>query len=297
MNRQILGWTFLLTSITAASLLSVSCHKDQTEAEWWQGEQGRIRLVHQLELKQYRVSQSDVNGFEELKRLTGVTQRQAERLDLLVRQLRTLNEELAMLEGKWVDLRTTTLRNQRNRAIGQTFKSLESASGRKFQEVSVAAIDDAGVTIRHANGSARLRFADLSPDQQVLFGLDAELASAAEEREAIAAMTYERGMERQLAATQIREKNDAEDMSAVGRNVFQGVAKYAAARMPSPLAKEATPIGRRFCYDFGYYPRYRYRHRSRCSSFRNVYYYKIPNYYSRRLRLEPPQMTRAFGSH
>ncbi len=281
-----------------ASLLSVGCHKDQAQAEWWQGEQERIALVQQIELKHYRVTQSDFRGFEELKRLTGSAQDRSVQLDSLGRQRQMLTDDLALLERNWIDLQETTIRNQRTRATGRTFKSLESASGRKFHEVSVAAIDDAGVTIRHADGSARLGFADLNPEQQVFFGLEEDLAFAAEEREYRTSTAYERGMDRQLAAIQARQKQDAEtarlDELAAGRKKSQSTTRYAAASKPSPLAREATPIGRQSWYDYGYYPRYRYR--SNYSTFRYVYYYKIPSCYGSQWKLDPPQITRALGS-
>ncbi len=298
MIRKIPGREFLVTAITMASLLSVGCHKDQAEAEWWQGEQERIALVHQVELKQYRTSQSDFRGFEELKQLTGSTQDRAAQLDALGRQRKMLDEELALLGRKWSELQETTIRNQRTRATGRTFQSLESASGRKFHQVSVAAIDDAGVTIRHADGSARLRFADLSPEHQVFFGLEADLSFTAEQREFRTSTAYERGMEIQLAAIQERQKQDAETARlvelAAGQKRSQPATRYVAASMPSPLAREATPIGRQSWYDFGYYPRYRYR--SNYSAFRYVYYYKIPSYYGSQWQLDSSRITRSFGS-
>lgn len=269
------------------SLLSVGCKKDQSQAEWWQGEQERIALLHQVELKQYRVTQSNFNGFEELKRLAGLAQDRTGYLASLGRQRQALTDELALLERNWIDLQETTIRNQRNRSIGRTFKSFESASGRKFQEVSVAAIDDAGVTIRHRDGSARLRYADLNPEQQVLFGLDADLASAAEQKESMAAIAYEREIDGQMLVLQEQEKKNAEkvrhDELASKRNSSLLAAQQVDTSMARPLAKAATPFGGRSWGNSGYSSyRSSYRYSSYRSypsypSYRYVYNYVVPS--------------------
>lgn len=284
MIRQIPGRGFLLTAITMASLSSVGCHKDQAQAEWWQGEHARITLVHQVELEHYRVSQGNFSGFAELKRLGGLTQDRAGRLESLGRQRRALNEELALLERKWIDLQETTIRNQRNRAIGRTFKSFESASGRQFQEVSVAAIDDAGVTIRHTDGSARLRYADLNPEQQVLFGLDADLASAAEKRESMAAITYEREIDGRMAVLQEQEKKNAErirrDELSSKRSSSLLAAQQVDTSKARPLARAATPFGGRSWGNSGYSSyrsSYRYSGYRSYPSYRYVYNYVVPS--------------------
>jgi hypothetical protein len=270
---------FLVMATALVAMLSVGCKKDQIQAEWWQGEQERIALSHQVELKQYRINQTDVSGFEEVQRLGKLTQSRAELLDSLARQRQVLTEEVALLESKWFDLKEATIRNQRNRVIGRTFKSFESASGRKFQEVSVAAIDDAGVTIRHADGSARLRFADLDPEQQVFFGLEAELAFAAEEKESRAAIAYEREIDDQMAVLREQNTRNSEAIRRVDlatqRNSSLLAAQQAATTKTGPLAQAATPFGNR---SWGYsrysssYSSYRY------PTYRTVYNYVVPTY-------------------
>lgn len=42
---------FIAAAVSLMSILSVACDKDESLGEWWQGEQDRIALVHQVELK------------------------------------------------------------------------------------------------------------------------------------------------------------------------------------------------------------------------------------------------------
>ena len=290
---------FIVTTLVA--VLSVGCKNDQSQAEWWQGEQERIALMHQVELKQYRISQTDVAGFDEVQRLGKLTESSTELLGSLNRQRQVLTEELSLLERNLAELKEATIRDQRNRAIGRTFKSFESASGRKFEEVSVAAIDDAGVTIRHADGSARLRFADLDPEQQVFFGLEADLAFAAEEKESRAAVAYEREIDNQMAV--LREQEDRTSQTnrrvelASKRKSSLLAAQQVAETKAGPLAKAATPFGSR---SWGYsrysssYSSYRDpAYRTYSPTYRYVYNYVVPRYNS---YCPPTPITRSAGT-
>jgi hypothetical protein len=149
--------------------------------------------------------------------------------------------------------------------------------------VSVAAIDDAGVTIRHADGSARLRFADLSPDQQVLFGLDAELASAAEESESMAAIAYEREIDSQMEVLQEQQRKNVEKARRDELYARQGSSRIAAQQADvskeRPLAQAATPFGGRSWGYSGYSTyrsSYRYSGYRTYPTYRYVYNYVVP---------------------
>jgi hypothetical protein len=187
-----------------------------------------------------------------------------------------LGGELASLEREWIDFQEVTIRDQRRRATGRTFTTLQLASGREFQQASVAAIDDGGVTIRHANGSAKLRYADLDAGQQVFFGLEADTAHAAELRESRSAIAYERGMEQQMAAIQEQEQRvssrDRRGELAVGQERPRFAAAAAAVAPVRALAQPATRFGGR---SWGYSS---YSYRSYRPTYRYVYHYGAVNY-------------------
>ena len=57
MLSQSLKQAVTRAAVTVAALVIVGCEKNQDLTAWWQGEQQRIELRHQLELKKYRFEQ------------------------------------------------------------------------------------------------------------------------------------------------------------------------------------------------------------------------------------------------
>lgn len=267
-------------TIAATAFFSVGCEKDYSQAEWWQGEQERVSLSQELQLKKYRLGQVDAHGFEELEGLRNATAATTSSLRSLRQQRLTLNDEVASLEGKWGEFREATIRNQRHRAIGKTFEAIHLVSGRQFQDVTVAAIDDAGVTIRHADGSARLRFADLDSEQQVFFGLEADLALAATDKEAEAIAVYERWIDNRMASIHEQERKDSEitrrEELAARELRSQLASTQVAASKTRALAQAATPVGNQSWGNSSDYSTFRtYR-----PTYRYIYYYVTPSYQS-----------------
>jgi hypothetical protein len=180
-----------------------------------------------------------------------------------------LGDEVKLLEDELTAFKQSAIREQRDRAIGRTFETMILPSGRTFTQVKVSAIDDAGVTIRHAEGSARVSFSDLATEQQALFGLEMDLAIAAERKELELAVDYERAIDSQLAAMKAQEKLITE---AATRDDYSQQAKRAlvasqqiASSTVRPLAQPATSLGNRswssssYCSNYrSYRPAYRY---------------------------------------
>ncbi|NQW99567.1 hypothetical protein HQ447_02830 [bacterium] len=169
--------------LAAASLGLIGCEKNTFQAEWWQGELERIGLSHQVELKQYRLAHSAGGGMGELVELRDTSRANRDLLKSLRQQRDASGGELAELEKEWIDFQGVTIRDQRQRAI-----------------------DDGGVTIRHADGSAKLRDADLDDRQRVFFGLEAAPAHTVEQEEFQADMAYECDMEVQMAALHAQQQ-------------------------------------------------------------------------------------------
>ena len=265
----------LCAMLAAAAFLSVGCKRDESRAEWWHGEQERTALSQEVKLLQYRLDHSQAKMQTDLEHLDGRTQADALLLQGLRQKLSDLSSDVAKLQSDWSDFKSSILREQRQLAIGKSHPTFQLATGRTFQDVSVVAIHDAGVTIRHADGSARLRFEDLNTEQQAYFGLEEHLALAAEEKESLTTATYERGIDTQMALIQQQEKLVADitrrEEQAARQKWSQLAAQYVAASVPSTLSQAATPVGRDSWSSYRY-DRY-HRYRTRYPYDQSVYYY------------------------
>ncbi len=138
----------------------------------------------------------------------------------------------------------------------------------------MASIDDAGVTIRHSEGSARLRFDDLDAGQRSMFGLEGDLAAAAEAVESSDSAEYERWVDTRMASIRNTEQRLAlaarRDDSSSFREWQAVVARQLAIAQSRALARPASAVGSGSWA--GSYPRYRtYR-----PSYRTVW---TPAYY------------------
>lgn len=255
----------------AVTLLVVGCGSEKHDSAWWEGENERIALQHELELKTFRFEQVYSTDFTELEALRKSNGSSAAALEQLRRQKTDLTVAVASLEDQREEVRRTAIGEQRQRAMDKTFDEMTLASGRSFRKVSVSSIDDAGVTIRHADGSAKLRYEDLSAVQRVFFGLDEEFSAAAEDREEQDAIAYERWIdsrllvmkEKESAASERREEiaqRNAQASSAMSRNLV--AANTSPLAQPSRSAGYSTYRAYRPTYRYVYYsaPRYRYNY-------------------------------------
>lgn len=263
-----------------AIFFSVSCKRSEDQAEWWQGEQERIALSHEVELMQYRLELRNGSRLGTNERLSEVTQVNTSLVSSLHQQRRALSAEVTALEKEWPSFQASTIQAQRGRAIGKTFESLCLSSGRKFEGVSVAGITDGGVAIRHADGSARLRFADLDSEQQLFFGLEADSALAAAEKESQAAIDYEHAIDTKLAAIRQQEEMISEitlraELAAQEKWSKLAV-RYATRSRTELFDQAATPLGARTWGYSSYYPRYRV-YRSYRPTYRYIYNSRIPS--------------------
>ena len=262
-------------AIIAATLMAAGCGKRQDTADWWQGEQQRIELSHQLELKKYRFEQAYSHDFEQLESFRRSIKVAAPQLISLRQQRLTLGDQIGSLEGQWGHFRESAIRDQRQQAMRNSFEKLTLVSGRTFVNASVASIDDAGVTIRHSDGSARLRYADLDAKQRILFGLEADLAQAADEKEARDVAAYESWVETRMLALnekKIKESAVAERVESANQRTRAALAaQMVTAANVRPLAQPASNVGSRSWSYSRDYSNYR-------PSYRYVYYNNTPAY-------------------
>jgi cell division protein FtsB len=261
-------------ALGAAALLAVGCGKKQDPTVWWQGEQERIELSQQIELKKFRFEQLDSADFAELDGI----HRHSSAVDSKIASLRTQSNELQAqinsLKAKWEDYKGVALEEQRRKALGKSFETLRLSSGREFENVSVASIDDSGVTIHHTYGSARLRYADLDSRQRMFFGLDEDLALAAQKKESEDAVAYERWVHDQskIAAIAAVAKNEKQNAASARlreisdqKRRSDALADQIYASNTRTLAQPSKSVG-------GVYSRSYSNYRSYSPSYRYVYY-------------------------
>lgn len=245
-------------------LLGVGCENDSADLGALQNEREIVELQAALSLAQYRYEQAGgdarfeagsgaVDGAAAGVRLSAV---QAER-DLLAAELEGLESELAVF-------RKETVQRYRQSVIGKSFAELEAGGGRVYTDASVASISDSGVVIRHRDGSARLAYNDLTPEQRELFALDATDAKLAEERELQALAQYERALDRQMAVVEREQRIAAAasaaeaKASAASRALMLASVRNERRERASLLSEPARSIGRSSRSHYTYFDGYTY---------------------------------------
>lgn len=83
------------------------------------------------------------------------------------------------------------IEKRRAEETGKKFKEYQTVSGQVYRDVRITKITDAGISITHADGLARLRFEHLKPDQRKEFGITQEGAEAIYTKEMKAKAAYE----------------------------------------------------------------------------------------------------------
>jgi hypothetical protein len=265
-------------AIAAAALFVAGCDRPRTDSAWWSDENERISLSHQLELKRFRFEQVAASDFPELEKLRASTHKAASDLTELRKRRTLLAGTVTSMEADRDTYRRSLIAGQRQRAMRRTFDEFALNSGRVFKGVSISAIDDAGVTIRHTDGSARLRFADLDAGQRLLFGLEEDLAMVAEKQEREDAVAYERWIDTQMAEIRVKEEQLAsvarreKSNEERARRTSAAAARNLVAANTSPLAQPARTFSSRSWGGYSTYRAYR-------PTYRYVYY--TPSSYSR----------------
>lgn len=221
----------------AVSLSGCGERKDQVA--WWTGEQQRMELTHQVELQQFRCDQVYSGDYTELASFRTGSQATSARAAALRQKRDELTGLVESQQKKLVEFQESTLRSQRQRAMRLTYETFRTATGRSFKKVSISAIDDSGVTIRHADGSTRLRFADLDAQQQQFFGLEADLALIAQQKEAREAVAYERWIAKEL---EISHLSDAAVAKVSVRNEATFLPKLAESPVLQIVAANVRPL-------------------------------------------------------
>jgi hypothetical protein len=238
---------------------NLDARKDQ---EWLRLEAERVKLAHQVELLEFRLSKVE-DREDELVGKRDALEEDVEFRALLVEKAALLKDELASLEVSLEAEREGRLRELRAAAIGRSFPQLAGIHGRTFDAVVITRVTDVGIEFRHATGTARIAAAELTPDQQGLFGLDPLIAGEAMEEERELVQAYDRWIDGRLSVAKVEQEEVASARLALETSRRESTAVAAAAVDSSPrtrLRDEPRPFGssgRSIWYPYSY-PRTRY---------------------------------------
>lgn len=265
-QKHILGRTLVL-ALVVLPLATTSCQRRGPDGAWHADERLKVELEQHLKLLTYRFESRGGNLATELQDTRG-------RIEANHAAIGTAREDLSQLETEVSDLAVETrriadevARETRRKSIGRHFDTFIAANGRTYRDVTVSQVTDGSVEIRHETGSARFRPADLSLEQQEMFGISAEAAA----REARIERERRLAYERHIREHQIEEEASAEIAAARTKTRSTrsslSTALAAADRRDSerPLAQPARPFGSGSIY------------RTPRTSYRTRYYYAYPS--------------------
>jgi hypothetical protein len=260
-----------------AAVILPGCRERPDRLAWWEAEQERIELSQRLALVQYQQRNAPPDHTAQLRELQATTRNLAQRAHDLAQIRTTLSAEIQDLETQLDELARNALKDQRRSAIGVKYETLALANGKIFHDAMVTGVDEIGVAIRHRDGLARLRCADLSPDQREFFGIDETAALAAEARERHEALTYDRLIDQGMDAVRKQEEiaraaaKREEETANLTRALL--LAQASSRQRVSPLAQpSSTGWGNRW----DHYTRDPYR------AYHTVYYYPNVPYQNNR---------------
>lgn len=257
-----------LTAALLGVALLTGCQQKREDIALWELEQSRIELQESLKLAEYRLQVHHGGKLDELNALTTALAGISGKKQNLQIQRTALVEDVASLEQQTVEIELAWIQQQRAISRGASFAKFTTKDGRTLENACVTQIDDGGVSIRHDHGAAKLRFDDLTPEQQEQFGLLEARAEAAENRELIASAAYEKHVEEHLQSAREQEQ-ERQQTSALARNnqstrVSPPPVSPATSPSDNPLHQSATRFGGRSWSTYSY-------SRDRGTSYRYLY--------------------------
>jgi hypothetical protein len=243
-----------------SALLLASCEPSAEDAVSWNNKKTIIELQNRITLLSYKSEQ--LASKEQNISSEADAEKLHQQISAMLVEKRNLNKQITELRSGWDEFRKSILESRRIEVSGKTFEVFEASNGRQFLNAKVTQINDTGVSLTHENGTARLRFDDLSPQWHSYFGLDGEFALAAHEVESGQRIAYERQMDRQLAAISKSEAEQREQRLKEAEKQASARAVAAAARAATsrPLSASVGALGQTSTF-------YSNRYRSNYSSY------------------------------
>jgi hypothetical protein len=206
------GLTMARTRVIMIALVAAApavCGAREGDAAFWRNEREIIELTQRLKLCEYRLASSAPENAGELDALNARLSQNETRLSKLQSEKVSLLSEVQWHETRNKEFARNSLEQKRSGAQGMKFETLTARDGRVFKNATITLVDDAGVEFRHEHGAARLRYAELTDERRLFFGLEESAALAAQDRERREALAYEQRIDMELEAIREIEESAA----------------------------------------------------------------------------------------
>jgi uncharacterized protein YqgQ len=222
--------TFILLSGLVVGGFYYFDRGDSSNETWLENERYRMDLEAQIEVASMRLERLEREGENgKLGAAIENLENSVAKFDSRMKEFTTLSREVVKLEEQFLAFREKRSEELRSRAVGFKWPEFVSASGRSLKDVEVITVDDSGVMLRHKDGSARLRYGDLTEEQRCFFGLEEESAIAAMKEELRRAQAYEQWL---------REEEEYAKINSIVKKEDTKMAKYSSTlKKPFPKAK------------------------------------------------------------
>jgi hypothetical protein len=220
--------------VLAAVVSLPACEKERDSdlavIEWLEREQERAELAQEVRLAEFRLAQAEPSAPDPAAERARDASDLDQRIAALGAREAALRQEIRALEADLLahaDMVHEIRMKRRAEALGTSFPSLVTRSGRTLVDVTVTSVTDSGITIRHRDGLVRLDFPKLTPAQRDFFGIEEVAAGEA--------LAEERRREADLIAWGEREMAEA-----AAREQAAQAAQAAALKAP-PAAAPRLP--------------------------------------------------------
>lgn len=141
-----------------------------------------------------------------------------------------------LLAGFCVSMAVADVETRRAEALGKPMETFRTMEGRTYRDVVFTKIDGGGVSFKHADGAARLRFDELSPGQRKYFGLDEKTAAEVYRKEAERRAAYEKLVEIRTEERRVRAEKEATEREEARQNAMAAAAEEFAKAVVEPTA-------------------------------------------------------------
>ncbi|WAC18462.1 hypothetical protein OVA24_14600 [Luteolibacter sp. SL250] len=206
-----------------------------SDEAWIDNERHRMDLQNQIEVAGMRLERREREGTNgKFGEATANLEALTAHFDKRMADFEALSGQVAEMEEKFIAFREKQLGELRSRAVGREWPEFVSAAGRVLKDATVITVDDTGVMMRHRDGSARMRYEDLTEEQRCFFGLEEESAISALKEEHQRAHDYEQWVRNAEEDAKIREIVAREEAA---------MSKYSSGlRKPLPRAKRFRAV-------------------------------------------------------
>lgn len=172
---------------------------------------------------------------------------------------------LLLCAGIGLSVAFADVETHRAEALGKPMASFRTMEGRVYHDVVITKINEGGVSFKHTDGAARLRFSELSPGQRKYFGIEKEEAAEFYRKEAERQTAYEKLVAKQeqkrriLAETRAKEREDAKRITsaAEAKRIVNAPQQPEATIPPYPTIQRVdTRVRSSRSYGFSYRPHF-----------------------------------------